>query len=80
MRCVCSDSLRFSSFISVVLAVVFIGISSVMAIMAIVEGKTKSTRLVPELDEETSFFDLFTAVPVLVTAFCFHFNGKQKLP
>ncbi|XP_038892972.1 amino acid transporter AVT6C-like [Benincasa hispida] len=68
------DSLRFSSFVSVVLAVVFVGISSVMAIMAIFEGKTKSTRLVPELDEETSFFDLFTAVPVLVTAFCFHFN------
>lgn len=71
-----SDSLRFSSFVSVVLAVVFVGISSVMAIMAIVKGETKSTRLVPELDDRTSFFELFTAVPVLVTAFTFHFNGK----
>ncbi|XP_022146797.1 amino acid transporter AVT6C [Momordica charantia] len=68
------DSLSFSSFISVVLAVVFVGISSVMAIMALVQGKTKSTRLLPELDNQTSFFDLFTAVPVLVTAFTFHFN------
>ncbi|XP_022991909.1 amino acid transporter AVT6C-like [Cucurbita maxima] len=68
------DSLRFSSFVSFVLAVVFVGISSVMAIIAIVQGKTKSTRLVPELDNETSFLNLFTAVPVLVTAFTFHFN------
>ncbi|XP_022956376.1 amino acid transporter AVT6C-like isoform X1 [Cucurbita moschata] len=68
------DSLRFSSFVSVVLAVVFVAISSVLAIMAIVQGTTKSTRLVPELDDQTSFFELFTAVPVLVTAFTFHFN------
>ncbi|XP_022941844.1 amino acid transporter AVT6C [Cucurbita moschata] len=68
------DSLRFSSFISVVLAVVFVGISSVMAIMAIVHGKTKSARLIPKLDKNTSVFDLFTAVPVIVTAFTFHFN------
>ncbi|XP_022995765.1 amino acid transporter AVT6D [Cucurbita maxima] len=68
------DSLRFSSFISVVLAVVFVGISSVMAIMAIVHGKTKSARLIPKLDKDTSVFDLFTAVPVIVTAFTFHFN------
>ncbi|XP_038891327.1 amino acid transporter AVT6C-like [Benincasa hispida] len=68
------DSLRFSSFVSVVLAVVFVGISSVMAVMAIVEGKTKRTRLVPEVEDESSFFELFTAVPVLVTAFTFHFN------
>ncbi|KGN50711.1 amino acid transporter AVT6C-like isoform X2 [Cucumis sativus] len=68
------DSLRFSSFVSVVLAVVFVGISSVMAVMAIVEGKTKRTRLVPEVEDETSFFELFTAVPVIVTAFTFHFN------
>ncbi|CAK9323911.1 unnamed protein product [Citrullus colocynthis] len=68
------DSLRFSSFVSVVLAVVFVGISSVMAIIAMVEGKTKSTRLIPEVKDETSFFELFTAVPVIVTAFTFHFN------
>lgn len=75
VRFVISDSLRFSSFVSVVLAVVFVGISSVMAIIAMVEGKTKSTRLIPEVKDETSFFELFTAVPVIVTAFTFHFNG-----
>ncbi|KAK8500996.1 hypothetical protein V6N13_062763 [Hibiscus sabdariffa] len=68
------ESLRFSSAISVFLAMVFVAISSVMAIMALIEGKTNSPKLLPELDNETSFFDLFTAVPVIVTAFTCHFN------
>ncbi|XP_062156876.1 amino acid transporter AVT6C [Alnus glutinosa] len=68
------ESLKFSSAISVLLAVVFVGISSMMAIFALVEGKAKSPRLLPHLDNQVSFFDLFTAVPVIVTAFTFHFN------
>ncbi|KAK9283255.1 hypothetical protein L1049_011491 [Liquidambar formosana] len=68
------ESLRFSSAISVLLAVVFVGISSVMAISALLEGKAKSPRLLPHLDNNASFFELFTAVPVIVTAFTFHFN------
>ncbi|KAF2296349.1 hypothetical protein GH714_037473 [Hevea brasiliensis] len=66
------ESLRFSSAISVLLAVVFVGISSVLAISALIEGKTNSPRLLPHLDNQVSFFDLFTAVPVIVTAFTFH--------
>ncbi|KAG6670322.1 hypothetical protein I3843_01G294800 [Carya illinoinensis] len=68
------ESLKFSSAISMLLAVVFVGVSSVMAIIALLEGKTKSPRLLPHLDNQVSFFDLFTAVPVIVTAFTFHFN------
>ncbi|KAF2296352.1 hypothetical protein GH714_037495 [Hevea brasiliensis] len=68
------ESLRFSSAISVLLAVVFVGISSVLAISALIEGKTNSPRLLPHLDNQVSFFDLFTAVPVIVTAFTFHSN------
>ncbi|PON83243.1 Amino acid transporter, transmembrane domain containing protein [Trema orientale] len=80
------ESLKFSSAVSVLLAVIFVAICSVMAIIALVQGKTRNPRLVPQLDEQTSFFDLFTAVPVIVTAFTFHFNvhpigfelGKQS--
>ncbi|KAK6929529.1 Amino acid transporter, transmembrane domain [Dillenia turbinata] len=68
------ESLGFSSGISVLLAVVFVGTASVMAIWALVEGKSESPRLLPELNSHASFFDLFTAVPVIVTAFTFHFN------
>ncbi|KAK6932945.1 Amino acid transporter, transmembrane domain [Dillenia turbinata] len=68
------ESLGFSSGISILLAVVFVGIASGMAIWAVVEGKAESPRLLPEIDSHASFFDLFTAFPVLVLAFTFHFN------
>ncbi|OWM69899.1 hypothetical protein CDL15_Pgr025748 [Punica granatum] len=68
------ESLKFSSAVSVLLAVVFVGISSALAILALIEGKTNSMRLLPELEDKSSFFNLFTAVPVIVTAFTFHFN------
>ncbi|KAK0591742.1 hypothetical protein LWI29_007253 [Acer saccharum] len=68
------ESLRYSSAVAVLLALVFVGICSVMAISALLNGKTKTPKLLPELDNHISFFDLFTAVPVIVTAFTFHFN------
>lgn len=68
------ESLRFSSAVSVLLAVVFVGICFIMAILALLRGETKRPRLLPELDNGASFFNLFTAVPVIVTAFTFHFN------
>ncbi|XP_059666817.1 amino acid transporter AVT6C [Cornus florida] len=68
------ESLRFSSAVSVLLAVVFVGICSVMAFTALLKGEAKTPRLLPQLDNQASFFNLFTAVPVVVTAFTFHFN------
>ncbi|KAF8402541.1 hypothetical protein HHK36_010626 [Tetracentron sinense] len=74
------ESLRFTSAISVLLAVVFVGISSVMAIVALCQGKTESPRLLPDLPSQASIFNLFTAVPVIVTAFTFHFNAELRQP
>lgn len=68
------ESLWLSSAMAVFLAVLFVGICSAMAISAIVRGETKSPRILPQLDNGASFFNLFTAVPVIVTAFTFHFN------
>ncbi|KAI3974699.1 hypothetical protein MKX01_004428 [Papaver californicum] len=68
------ESLRFSSAISILLALVFVVISTVMAISALWAGKTKTPKLVPDLVNTSSYFELFTAVPVIVTAFTFHFN------
>ncbi|XP_014520164.1 amino acid transporter AVT6C [Vigna radiata var. radiata] len=68
------ESLKYSSAVSTLLAVAFVGICSGLAIFALVQGKTQTPRLFPGLDNQTSFFDLFTAVPVVVTAFTFHFN------
>jgi sodium-coupled neutral amino acid transporter 2 len=34
-------------------------------------------KLFPELDGLNSIWNLFTAVPVLVTAYICHYNGKH---
>ncbi|CAN0921755.1 Amino acid transporter AVT6C [Linum grandiflorum] len=73
------ESLKFSSAVSVLLAMIFVAISSVMAIYALTQGKTNKPRLLPDLDSQSSFFELFTAVPVIVTAFTFHFNGNPSI-
>ncbi|KAL0919539.1 hypothetical protein M5K25_011638 [Dendrobium thyrsiflorum] len=68
-----TDSLRFTSAISVLLAVVFVLISSGMAIYALFQGTIKKPRLLPDLHNQ-SFLELFTAIPVIVVAFTFQFN------
>ncbi|KAJ4895975.1 Transmembrane amino acid transporter family protein [Raphanus sativus] len=68
------ERLAFSSAISFLLAVLFVVISSVLAITALMKGQTKNPRLFPDLTNEGSFWNLFTASPVIVTAFTFHFN------
>lgn len=77
---VVAESLWWSSAIAVLLAVVFVGICIVMAIYALINGETETPRMLPQLDGTASFFQLFTAVPVIVTAFTFHFNGKNLSP
>ncbi|CAN7061509.1 unnamed protein product, partial [Brassica oleracea var. botrytis] len=68
------ERLAFSSAISFLLAVLFLVISSVLAISALMKGQTKSPRLFPDLTNGGSFWNLFTASPIIVTAFTFHFN------
>lgn len=72
-----TDSLRHSSAISIILAVVFVAISSAMAISALCKGKTQKLRLFPDFTQ-ASGFDLFTTIPVLVTSFGFHVNGESS--
>jgi len=74
-----AESLKFSSAISTFLAVAFVATCTVLAIIAIIEGRTQSPKLIPRLDQQTTFFDLFTAVPVIVTAYTFHFNGTYQV-
>lgn len=75
-----AESLWLGSPVSVLLAVVFVGICLVKAITALAQGQTKTPRFLPELEGRISFFNLFTAIPVIVTAFTFHFNGKKLHP
>ncbi|KAB1211398.1 Sodium-coupled neutral amino acid transporter 3 [Morella rubra] len=68
------DSLRYTSALSVALAAVFLAITVGISIVKLVSGGIMMPRLLPDVTDLTSFFKLFTVVPVLVTAFICHYN------
>ncbi|XP_062207301.1 amino acid transporter AVT6C-like isoform X3 [Phragmites australis] len=68
------DSLRYTSAISILLAVVFVLISLGIAVYALFTGTATMPRMLPDFSTLSSPFELFTAVPVIVVAFTFHFN------
>lgn len=74
---VVADSLRFTSALSIALAVVFLVITIGISIIKLIGGGIAMPRLLPDVTDLTSFWKLFTVVPVLVTAYICHFNGTQ---
>ncbi|KAJ7522833.1 hypothetical protein O6H91_18G028600 [Diphasiastrum complanatum] len=68
------DSLKFSSALSVALAIVFVVIMAGIAIAKLVAGKIPMPRLLPDVHDQYSFWKLFTVVPVMVTAYICHHN------
>ncbi|CAI9091814.1 OLC1v1026930C1 [Oldenlandia corymbosa var. corymbosa] len=68
------DSLRYASAVSILLAVLFVILCSGMAIRAMLLGKTEKSRLLPDFAHGMSFFELFTTIPVIATAFGCHVN------
>ena len=59
------DSLRYTSALSVGLALVFVAITAGVAVIKLMEGSIGMPRLMPELNGQASFWKLFTAVPIL---------------
>jgi sodium-coupled neutral amino acid transporter 2 len=41
----------------------------------LIQGTAEIPKLFPKIDENNSIWELFTAVPVLVTAYICHYNG-----
>ncbi|XP_022155039.1 amino acid transporter AVT6A-like [Momordica charantia] len=68
------DSLSFTSALSVALAVVFLIITVGISIYKLIDGTIEMPRMLPEIFDVTSFLKLFTAVPVVVTAYVCHYN------
>ncbi|KAL2894942.1 Amino acid transporter AVT6A [Bienertia sinuspersici] len=68
------DSLRYTSAVSVGLAIVFVAITAGVAIVKLLEGTIKIPPLFPELVDQASFWELFTTIPILVTAYICHHN------
>lgn len=71
---VVSDSLRYTSALSVALAVVFVVITAGIAVTKLINGSIGMPPLLPELADQASFWKLFTTVPILVTAYICHHN------
>jgi solute carrier family 38 (sodium-coupled neutral amino acid transporter), member 2 len=71
-----ADSLRYTSAVSVALAVVFVVITAGIAIVKLISGGISMPKLFPEVTDLNSVWNLFTAVPVLVTAYICHYNGN----
>nr|AFK46918.1 unknown [Lotus japonicus] len=68
------DSLRYTSALAVALAVMFLVIIAGITIVKLFNGSIERPRLLPNITDATSIWNLFTAVPVLVTAFVCHYN------
>ncbi|PQM39420.1 sodium-coupled neutral amino acid transporter 4-like [Prunus yedoensis var. nudiflora] len=68
------DSLRFTSAISITLAVVFLVTVIVITVYKLILGSIEAPALFPSVTGLTSFLNLFTAFPVVVFAYVCHFN------
>ncbi|CAL5191271.1 unnamed protein product [Lathyrus oleraceus] len=68
------DSLRFTSALSVALAAVFLVIAVGISVVKIISGGISMPRLFPVVTDASSIVDLFTVVPVFVTAYICHYN------
>ncbi|CAK8561692.1 unnamed protein product [Lathyrus sativus] len=68
------DSLKYTSGLAVVLAIVFLVITAGITVFKLFNGSIESPRLLPNVTDMSSIWNLFTAAPVLVTAFVCHYN------
>ncbi|KAJ0231892.1 Amino acid transporter [Hirschfeldia incana] len=68
------DTLRFTSALSLVLAVVFLVITAGIVVTKFYRGGLKKPRLLPNVTDLSSIWKLFTVVPVLVNAYICHPN------
>lgn len=68
------DSLSLTSAASVVLAVIFVVVASVVASIKLVEGRVEPPRLVPDFSSKTTILDLLVVIPIMTNAYVCHFN------
>ncbi|XP_024403998.1 amino acid transporter AVT6A [Physcomitrium patens] len=68
------DSLKWTSALSVALAVVFVVIVAGVTIWKLFAGEISWPRLTPDVYDQKTFWRLFTVIPVMVTAYICHHN------
>ncbi|WOK92253.1 amino acid transporter AVT6A-like [Canna indica] len=75
-----TDSLRYTSALSVALAVVFVVVMAGIAVVKLIDGSIRMPRLFPAVSHQAAFWKLFTTVPILVTAYICHYSGENSRP
>jgi amino acid permease len=68
------DSLKFSSAASVALALVFVVLSSGIALAKLAVGKLELPRMLPSFASKRAVLELLTVIPIMSNAFVCHFN------
>ncbi|KAM7506890.1 hypothetical protein LguiA_017343 [Lonicera macranthoides] len=68
------DSLRYTSALSVALAIVFLVVAAGITLYKLVNRSILMPRFLPIITNFPSFFKLFTVFPILVTAYICHYN------
>eukprot|EP01018_Ginkgo_biloba_P022905 Gb_32842 [translate_table: standard] len=68
------DSLKFTSAASVALAVVFVVLSSFIALVKLIEGRIERPRMLPDVGSKSAILDLLVVIPIMTNAYICHFN------
>ncbi|WOK95072.1 hypothetical protein Cni_G03779 [Canna indica] len=68
------DSLSLTSAASVALAVVFVIVSCIIALVKLFEGQITAPRMGPDFGSKAAILDLLVVVPIMTNAYVCHFN------
>ncbi|PSR89337.1 Sodium-coupled neutral amino acid transporter 6 [Actinidia chinensis var. chinensis] len=68
------DSLSLTSAASVALAVVFVLVAFLVAIIKLFEGTIEPPRLTPDFGSKQAILDLLVVIPIMSNAYVCHFN------
>ncbi|KAG2729402.1 hypothetical protein I3843_01G242800 [Carya illinoinensis] len=68
------DSLSLTSAASVALAIVFVVVACVIALIKLVEGKIDAPRMGPDFGSKKAILDLLVVIPIMTNAYVCHFN------
>ncbi|KAJ4965493.1 hypothetical protein NE237_017342 [Protea cynaroides] len=70
------NSLKYTSALSVALAIVFVVITMAVTVVKMVAGSIELPHLLPRVVDQASFWKLFMTIPVIVTTYICPHNGN----
>lgn len=68
------SSLKYSSAVSIALALVFVILTTGVALVKLFMGQLESPRMLPDLSSKAAIFQIFAVIPIMTNAYICHFN------